>query len=88
METGTSNAAVTNFDGEFELTVGDGKTIEVSYMGYKNKTLAVQSGFMTIQLEPNTAELNEVLVVGYGKQSKKMLPEPLRNLKQQILNKV
>ena len=26
---------------------------------------------MTIQLEPNTAELNEVLVVGYGKQSKK-----------------
>lgn len=71
METGTSNAAVTNFDGEFELTVGDGKTIEVSYMGYKNKTLTVQSGFMTIQLEPNTAELNEVLVVGYGKQSKK-----------------
>lgn len=71
IETGTSNAAVTNFDGEFELTVGDGKTIEVSYMGYKNKTLAVQSGFMTIQLEPNTAELNEVLVVGYGKQSKK-----------------
>ncbi|SHH62057.1 SusC/RagA family TonB-linked outer membrane protein [Flavobacterium defluvii] len=71
IESGSSNATVTNFDGEFEITVGEGKNIEVLYMGYKTKILAAQSGFMTIQLEPNTAELNEVLVVGYGKQSKK-----------------
>ncbi|WP_029272546.1 TonB-dependent receptor [Flavobacterium sp. KJJ] len=71
METSSSNSTVTNFDGEFEITVGDGKTIEISYLGYKSKTVAAQSGFMTIQLEPNTSELNEVLVVGYGKQSKK-----------------
>ncbi len=70
-ETSSSNSAVSNFDGEFEITVGEGKTIEVSYLGYKNKVVAVQKGFMTIQLEPNTAELSEVLVVGYGKQSKK-----------------
>ncbi|MHC0447013.1 SusC/RagA family TonB-linked outer membrane protein [Flavobacterium sp. 3-218] len=70
-ETSSSNSTVTNFDGEFEITVGDGKTLDISYMGYKTKTVAVQKGFMTIQLEPNTAELNEVLVVGYGKQSKK-----------------
>lgn len=71
VETGTSNSTVTNFDGEFEITVGDGKTIDISYIGYKTKTLPVQNTFMTIQLEPSTAELNEVLVVGYGKQSKK-----------------
>ncbi|TDO99151.1 SusC/RagA family TonB-linked outer membrane protein [Flavobacterium sp. 245] len=70
-ETSSSNSAVSNFDGEFEITVGEGKTIEVSYLGYKTKVVAVQKGFMTIQLEPNTAELSEVLVVGYGKQSKK-----------------
>ncbi len=70
-ETSSSNAAVTNFDGEFELTVGEGKTLEVAYMGYKTKTLPAVTTFMTIQLEPNTSELNEVLVVGYGKQSKK-----------------
>ncbi|MBL0738596.1 TonB-dependent receptor [Flavobacterium sp. GN10] len=70
-ETSSSNSTVTNFDGEFEITVGEGKTIDISYMGYKTKTVAVQTGFMTIQLDPNTAELNEVLVVGYGKQSKK-----------------
>ncbi|MDQ6471622.1 TonB-dependent receptor [Flavobacterium sp. LHD-80] len=70
-ETSSSNSAVSNFDGEFEITVGEGKTIEVAYLGYKTKVVAVQKGFMTIQLEPNTAELSEVLVVGYGKQSKK-----------------
>ncbi|MHC0442419.1 SusC/RagA family TonB-linked outer membrane protein [Flavobacterium sp. 3-210] len=71
METSSSNSAVSNFDGEFEITVGDGKTIEVSYLGYKTKVVTVQKTFMTIQLEPNTSELSEVLVVGYGKQSKK-----------------
>lgn len=71
METSSSNSTVTNFDGEFEITIGEGKTIEVSYLGYKTKTVVVQTGFMTIQLEPNTSELSEVLVVGYGKQSKK-----------------
>lgn len=71
LETGTKNATVTNFDGEFELSVTEGKTIEVSYLGYQTKTVSVQQNFMTIKLEPNTSELSEVVVVGYGKQSKK-----------------
>ncbi|PWB25157.1 SusC/RagA family TonB-linked outer membrane protein [Flavobacterium sp. HTF] len=71
LEANTKNTAVTNFDGEFELSVNEGTTLEVSYLGYKTKTLAAQKSFMTIQLEPNTSELSEVLIVGYGKQSKK-----------------
>ncbi|HJY13085.1 MAG TPA: carboxypeptidase-like regulatory domain-containing protein, partial [Flavobacterium sp.] len=55
VETSSSNSTTTNFDGEFELTIGEGKTIEISYLGYKTKTVTAQSGFMTIQLEPNTA---------------------------------
>lgn len=71
METNTKNATVSNFDGEFELSVTEGKTIEVSYLGYATKTVGVQNTFMTIQLAPNTSELTEVVVVGYGKQAKK-----------------
>jgi len=71
VESNTKNATVSNFDGEFELSVTEGKTIDVTYLGYKTKTVAAQSTFMTIQLEPNTSELTEVVVVGYGKQSKK-----------------
>jgi TonB-linked SusC/RagA family outer membrane protein len=71
IESGTSNSTVTDFDGVFELSVGEGKNIEVSYVGYTTKVLAAQAGFMTVQLEPSTSELSEVLVVGYGKQAKK-----------------
>ena len=71
IESGTSNSTVTDFDGVFELSVGEGKNIEVSYVGYTTKVLAAQAGFMTVQLEPSTAELSEVLVMGYGKQAKK-----------------
>lgn len=71
IESGTSNSTVTDFDGVFELSVGEGKNIEVSYVGYTTKVLAAQTGFMTVQLEPSTAELSEVLVMGYGKQAKK-----------------
>ena len=71
LEATTKNASVSNFDGEFEITVEEGRNLEVSYLGYKMKTVVAQKSFMTIQLEPNTSELSEVLVVGYGKQSKK-----------------
>ncbi|KFF03462.1 SusC/RagA family TonB-linked outer membrane protein [Flavobacterium reichenbachii] len=71
LEATTKNSSVTNFDGEFEITVEEGRSLEISYLGYKTKTVIGQKSFMTIQLEPNTSELSEVLVVGYGKQSKK-----------------
>ncbi|TDW47951.1 iron complex outermembrane receptor protein [Flavobacterium sp. 270] len=71
LEATTKNAAVSNFDGEFEIMVEEGRTLEVTYLGYKTKTVIAQKSFMTIQLEPNTSELSEVVIVGYGKQSKK-----------------
>ncbi|WP_281635520.1 SusC/RagA family TonB-linked outer membrane protein [Flavobacterium marginilacus] len=71
LEAATKNAVVTDFDGGFEITVEEGRTLEISYLGYKTKTVIAQKSFMTIQLEPNASVLNEVLVVGYGKQSKK-----------------
>lgn len=71
LESGSTNSTVTDFDGVFELSIEEGKNIEVSYVGYKTKIAVAKAGLMTIQLEPSTSELNEVLVVGYGKQSKK-----------------
>ena len=71
LETSTSNVVVTNFDGEFEISVDGSHTLQISFLGYKTKTVAVQNSFMKIQMEPDTSELSEVLIVGYGKQSKK-----------------
>jgi len=70
VESGSSKGTITNMDGEFEIQVGEGKTIEVSYVGYKTKTVTPTGSTLSIQLEPDASTLNEVLVVGYGKQSK------------------
>lgn len=70
VEKGTTNAVISNIDGEFTITVAQGKTLEISYMGYKTKTLVVEGNNFNIQLESDASELSEVMVVGYGKQSK------------------
>lgn len=70
-ESNMANGTVTDFDGKFELSVGEGKTIEISYIGYVSKIVQTQGGMMEIQLKQDKSELNEVLVVGYGKLSKK-----------------
>lgn len=67
---GTKNAVVTNSDGRFELNAARGVTIEVSFLGYKTSQVVVNSLTLSIHLKPDAANLNEVLVVGYGKQTK------------------
>lgn len=71
VESGTTKGGITNIDGEFEIQVAEGKSIDISYVGYKTKTVTVSGSKLTIQLEPDASTLNEVMVVGYGKQSKK-----------------
>ncbi|MEH6408300.1 MAG: SusC/RagA family TonB-linked outer membrane protein, partial [Leeuwenhoekiella sp.] len=65
---GTNYATVTDFDGNFSLTVPENNaTLIVSYVGFitKNIPLTSQSSF-TISLETDIQSLNEVVVVGYG----------------------
>jgi len=70
-EQGTKNAASTNAQGQFEIAVSRGRTLEISFMGYKTEHLMVQSNFLTISLSADESNLEEVLVVGYGRQAKK-----------------
>ncbi|MCG9792566.1 SusC/RagA family TonB-linked outer membrane protein [Flavobacterium algicola] len=70
IEKGTKNSSVASIDGMFQLNVAQGRTVEVSYVGYKTKAIVVKGYVMTIKLEPDASELTEVMIVGYGKQSK------------------
>ena len=63
---GTKTATVTDFDGNYHIEVPKGGKITVSYIGYKE---AVTKGGQ-LKLEPNTNDLEEVVVVGYGSQKK------------------
>ncbi|MGB5420153.1 SusC/RagA family TonB-linked outer membrane protein [Algibacter sp.] len=66
----TSKGAVTDFDGNFSLTgIEKGSTITVSYIGYVTKEVVVtNNNKLTIQLQEDLAQLDEVVVIGYGTQ--------------------
>lgn len=66
----TKKTAITNAEGEFELSAVDDKaTLVVSYIGYKSKEVpANQESPMAITLEINPALLSEISVVSTGYQ--------------------
>ena len=70
----TGNGVITDFDGNFTLTVSPGATIVVSYVGYQTQEIKVgnQSSF-NITLQEDDALLDEVVVVGYGTMKKKLV---------------
>lgn len=72
-EKGTNNGVVTDFDGHFTIQVADTDAILVfSYLGFE--TLEVPAGSQTnldVSLDVDQAQLDEVVVVGYGTLSKK-----------------
>lgn len=70
---GTKMAAVTGANGEFSITVPDGKnTLVISSVGYGAEEISV-SGKSTIEvsLKESASSLNEVVVTGYSAQRKK-----------------
>jgi len=87
---GTTIGTVTDLDGNFSLLVPEGSAeLSFSFMGYitKNVRLGGNDKF-EITLDPDTKTLGEVIVVGYGAQSKRSVTgaitsvdgETIRNL--------
>ncbi|WP_324676148.1 TonB-dependent receptor [Hymenobacter sp. GOD-10R] len=69
---GTKNGTVTNPDGSYRLELTTGKeTLVFSSIGFKTQEVAVNGrAIVTITLIDDAAALNEVVVVGYGAQTK------------------
>lgn len=68
---GTSIAASTNIDGQFNLKgVKQGAKLIVSYVGYDQTTVVWNGGAIEIVMSANSNALDEVVVVGYGVQKK------------------
>lgn len=72
IEQGTTNGAQTDFDGNFNITIRPGSVLEISFVGYKTHETdeITEETSLEIELEPDIAGLDEVVVVGYGQQTK------------------
>jgi TonB-linked SusC/RagA family outer membrane protein len=67
-----TNAAVTDFDGNFTLKLQKGKTVIISYIGMVTQE-ATAGPNMKIVLQDDNAALEEVVVVGYTSKARKDL---------------
>lgn len=71
---GTRSGTVTDIDGNFKVEVNEGQTLVVSYIGYVTKKVKVgKANNYNITLEADRASLEEVVVIGYGVQKKKLV---------------
>lgn len=72
---GAQMGVVTDIDGKFSLKTSVGSILSVSYIGYKTQDIKVQEGgSLNIKLEPESKQLNEVVVTALGiKRSQKAL---------------
>jgi iron complex outermembrane receptor protein len=86
LETGTSNGVVTDIDGNFTLTVKQGATLTISYIGYQTQTITATDGMQVTLQEDNTV-LNEVVVVGYGTMRRKDVTSSITTVKAEDLNR-
>ena len=58
--------------GKFTLSASKGAILVVSYVGYKTEEIPVTGPNMIIRLQPAASDLEEVVVIGYGVQKKKL----------------
>lgn len=70
VETGqTTNGTITDFEGNFTLSVGEGSELTISYIGFKTVKIKAQATLNVI-LEESSETLQEIVVTGYTTQRK------------------
>ncbi|MEM7103219.1 MAG: TonB-dependent receptor [Bacteroidota bacterium] len=68
---GTTSGTITDFDGKFSIEAEDGAVLVFSYTGFTTQEIIVGAeGTYNIALEADVELLDEVVVIGYGKQKK------------------
>lgn len=69
---GTSRGIVTDLNGTFQLKINKGEILVFSYIGYDKQEITItDQKILNITMEPTAMGLDEVVVVGYGTQSKR-----------------
>ena len=69
---GSTLGVVTDFDGNFTISVPEGTNLTFTSIGYKMVTLKAEQG-MVVKLEEDSQLLDELVVVGYSVEKKKDL---------------
>ena len=71
---GSKTGAVTDFNGNFSVQASSNATLVISYVGYVTEKVGVQGrSNVNVTLKEDVTTLNDVVVIGYGTQKKKLV---------------
>lgn len=86
---GTTIGTMTDLDGNFSIRVPEGKTLEVTYIGYVTQTLTGNQSSFNVILQESDVNLDEVVVTALGiKRAQKALSYNVQEIKGEELTGV
>ncbi|SMC61715.1 SusC/RagA family TonB-linked outer membrane protein [Cellulophaga tyrosinoxydans] len=86
---GSTSGTQTDFDGNYSIRAKSGDILVFSYLGQKTVEQVVGSqNTINVQLEEDASQLEEVIVVGYGTQSKRTLTDNISKLTSDDISEV
>lgn len=78
---------ITDFDGNYEISVPDAAKLIFSYTGYESQTLSTAGkATLNVTLKEVSTKLNEVVAVGYGSQKAKEITSSVASVKSEDFN--
>ncbi|MDN5284012.1 MAG: SusC/RagA family TonB-linked outer membrane protein [Mucilaginibacter sp.] len=85
---GSSEGTVTDINGAYHIEAAENSTVLIfSFIGYLSQEITVSGATLNISLKPDQAALKEVVVVGYGKQSRQLLTSSIASVQNKDFNK-
>lgn len=86
---GTSQGTTTDTEGKFTLAAVPAATLVFSYVGYQSREIMVGNQTnLTVNLLPDNQLLDEVIVIGYGQQSRRDITGSVSSVNQQVMKSV
>lgn len=85
---GSSRGIATDINGKFSLDANAGESLVFSFVGYETQIIAAQESPMNVVLALDDKQLEEVIVVGYGTNTKGSLISSVSTVKTESLASV
>lgn len=89
LEKGTANGVVSDFDGNYEITAKSDGVLIFSYIGYAVQEVPINGkASIDVSLTEDVAQLEEVVLIGYGAQKKKELTGAVAQVKAESIEQI
>lgn len=86
---GTTQGTTTDVSGNFSVNAPSGGVLVFSFVGYQTLEITIgNQSNLTVQLQSNNQTLDEVVVVGYGQQSRRTLSGSVSTVNTKVLQSV